>query len=82
MVAKIELKKLNEKERWKQEKARRKAMETPEEKRARRVMKKQIKSLRRKQTEGWSEQISQYDNDDNPFGDSTLTQPFRLVKYL
>ncbi|XP_023336077.1 cactin-like isoform X2 [Eurytemora carolleeae] len=82
MVAKIELKKLNEKERWKQEKARRKAMETPEEKRARRLMKKQIKSLRRKQTEGWSEQISQYDNDDNPFGDSTLTQPFRWEKKL
>jgi len=82
MVAKMELKKLNERERWKMEKDRRKALETPEEKRGRRIMKKQMKALQKKQTEGWTEQISQYDNDDNPFGDSDLTQPFRWEKKL
>jgi len=31
-----------------------------------------------RQTEGWAaEIIPEYDNEDNPFGDSTLTQPFR-----
>ena len=38
MMAKLELKKLNERERWKMEKERRKAMETPEEKRARNIL--------------------------------------------
>jgi len=82
MVAKMELKKLNERERWKLEKVRRKAVETPEEKRSRRMMKKQLKQLRRKETEGWTAELSQYDNEDNPFGDSSLTQPFRWQKKL
>jgi hypothetical protein len=48
LIAKLELKKLNEKERWKKEKERRKAMETPEEKRARRLFKKQLKTMKRR----------------------------------
>ena len=47
MMAKMELKKLNEKERWMLEKERMKARETPEEKRARRLMKRQIKQVSR-----------------------------------
>jgi len=82
MVAKLELKKLNEKERWKLEKERRKAAETPEEKRARRMMKRQIKQVRKKQTEGWTAEVNQYDNDGNPFGDEHLAVPFRWQKKL
>jgi hypothetical protein len=48
LIAKLELKKLNEKERWKREKERRKAMETPEEKRARRLFKKKLKQMKRR----------------------------------
>ena len=61
----------------KREKERRKMMETPEEKRARRLMKKQMKNAKEREKMGWTKDIIQYDNDDNPFGDSSLTQPFR-----
>merc|ERR1719193_1651207 len=61
---------------------RRKAMETPEEKRARRLMKKQIKKLRKKETEGWTAELSQYVDGDNPFGDDAISQPFRWEKKL
>jgi len=82
MMAKMELKKLNERERWKMEKDRRKAMETPEEKRSRRLMKKQMKKLRKVETEGWTAELSQYQDGDNPFGDDAITQPFRWEKKL
>jgi len=66
----------------KREKERRKMMETPEEKRARRLMKKQMKNAKEREKMGWTKDIIQYDNDDNPFGDSSLTQPFRWNKKL
>ena len=82
LIAKLELKKMEEKKRVKEEKERRKAMETPEEKRERRLMKKQMKDYKRKEQLGWSNDLVHYDNDENPFGDSSLTKTFRWDKKL
>jgi len=82
LIAKLELKKMEEKERFKREKERRKANETPEEKRARRLRKKAIKGAKEKEKMGWDDEMDKYDNEDNPFGDSSLTQPFRWNKKL
>jgi len=45
-------------------------------------MKKQGKALKEREKLGWTSDMIQYDNDDNPFGDSTLTQTFRWEKKL
>jgi len=82
IVAKLELKKMEEKRRIKEEKERRKAYETPEEKRERRMRKKQYKDYKRKEQLGWTNDIIHYDNDENPFGDSSLTKTFRWDKKL
>jgi len=82
LIAKLELKKMEEKKRLKNEKERRKAYETPEEKRARRMYKKQLKDYKRKEDLGWTNDIIHYDNDENPFGDSSLTKTFRWDKKL
>ena len=34
------------------------------------------------QTEGWTAELSQYQDGDNPFGDDAITQPFRWEKKL
>ena len=82
LVAKLELKKMEQKKRLKEEKERRKAFETPEEKRERRLLKKQMKDYKRKEKLGWTNDIIHYDNDENPFGDSCLTKTFRWDKKL
>ena len=82
LFAKLELKKMEEKKRMKEEKERRKAYETPEEKRARRLHKKQLKDYKRKEDLGWTNDMIHYDNDENPFGDSSLTKTFRWDKKL
>ena len=82
LIAKLELKKMEEKKRQKEEKERRKAYETPEEKRARRLYKKQLKDYKRKEDLGWTNDMIHYDNDENPFGDSSLTKTFRWDKKL
>ena len=82
LIAKLELKKMEEKKRLKEEKERRKAYETPEEKRERRLRKKQLKDYKRKEQLGWTNDIIHYDNDENPFGDSSLTKTFRWDKKL
>ena len=82
LVAKLELKKMEQKKRLKEEKERRKAYETPEEKRERRLLKKQVKDYKRKEKLGWTNDIIHYDNDENPFGDSSLTKTFRWDKKL
>ena len=82
LIAKLELKKMEEKKRLKEEKERRKAYETPEEKRARRLHKKQLKDYKRKEDLGWTNDMIHYDNDENPFGDSSLTKTFRWDKKL
>ena len=82
MIAKLELKKMDQKRMLREEKQRLKDLETPEEKRLRRLRKKQVKSLKANEKLGWKSDMITYDDDDNPFGDSTLTQTFRWQKKL
>ncbi|CAH1797477.1 unnamed protein product, partial [Owenia fusiformis] len=53
-----------------------KSLETPEEKRARRLAKKEMKEKRRKHDSGWDDETLGYSNVDNPFGDERLHQTF------
>ncbi|KAI9564741.1 hypothetical protein GHT06_008482 [Daphnia sinensis] len=64
---------LAEKKKWKEQM---KALETPEEKRKRRLLKKQSKEMKRKEQMGWDNELLQYTNSDNPFGDSNLLEKF------
>uniref|UniRef100_A0A1B0GHV9 Splicing factor Cactin n=2 Tax=Lutzomyia longipalpis TaxID=7200 RepID=A0A1B0GHV9_LUTLO len=59
-----------------------KAMETPEEKRARRLHEKQAKEQKRRERMGWDKEYQHYTNQDNPFGDSHLTSTFVWSKKL
>ncbi|KAI1301741.1 Cactin [Halotydeus destructor] len=52
-----------------------KAVETPEQKRMRRLAKKEAKDKKRK-AESWGDDYSSYTNADNPFGDSDLQNTF------
>lgn len=53
-----------------------KALETPEQKRARRLAKKEEKERKRQAMAGWDDEYSGYTNEDNPFGDSNLRETF------
>lgn len=53
-----------------------KELETPEEKRARRIAKKERKERRRREKLGWGKDYLGYTNDDNPFGDRHLSETF------
>ncbi|CAG2168881.1 unnamed protein product, partial [Oppiella nova] len=53
-----------------------KALETPEEKRMRRLAKKEAKEKKRKLMSGWDEEYMGYTNADNPFGDANLHKTF------
>ncbi|QQP56476.1 Uncharacterized protein FKW44_001155 [Caligus rogercresseyi] len=53
-----------------------KARETPEEKRGRRLLKKEAKNRKNNVEMGWNDEVK-YTNEDNPFGDSSLTETFR-----
>ena len=74
----------------KAEKERIKATETLEEKRQRRLLKKELKEIRKRKEQGgaWAagmgsdDEYAKYTNDDNPFGDSNLTTTFRWQKKL
>nr|XP_054756350.1 splicing factor Cactin-like isoform X1 [Lytechinus pictus] len=57
-----------------------KATETMEEKRLRRMAKKQLKDRKRKEQMGWDEEMMGYTNEDNPFGDPNLLDTFVWVK--
>ena len=46
-----------------------KATEMPEEKRLRRLLKKEAKERKRKERMGWDNDYLHYTNTDNPFGD-------------
>ncbi|KAJ8938745.1 hypothetical protein NQ314_011342 [Rhamnusium bicolor] len=59
-----------------------KATETPEEKRLRRLMKKEAKERRRKERMGWDNEYLHYTNSDNPFGDGNLLSTFVWNKKL
>lgn len=57
-------------------------METPEEKRARRLREKQAKEVKRRERMGWDTEYQHYTNQDNPFGDAHLTSTFVWSKKL
>uniref|UniRef100_A0A1B6D1W8 Splicing factor Cactin n=1 Tax=Clastoptera arizonana TaxID=38151 RepID=A0A1B6D1W8_9HEMI len=59
-----------------------KANETPEEKRLRRLLKKEAKERRRKERMGWDNDYLHYTNTDNPFGDGNLLSTFVWSKKL
>lgn len=60
----------------KQQAALMKALETPEEKRARRLAKKEAKERKKREKMGWGEEYMGYTNTDNPFGDNNLLGTF------
>ncbi|BFZ01693.1 hypothetical protein BsWGS_04732 [Bradybaena similaris] len=66
----------------KKEKELMKALETPEEKRARRLAKKEAKERKRKEQMGWDKDYLGYTNVDNPFGDEHLLDTFVWTKKL
>jgi len=57
-----------------------KSVETPEEKRARRLAKKEAKERKRKAEMGWDEEDLGYTNSNNPFGDHNLRETFTWRK--
>ena len=69
-------------QRRKDEKQKMKDLETPEQKRARRMAKKSAKEKKDKEKMGWDQEYQHYTNEDNPFGDSKLTSTFRWQKKL
>ncbi|KAM9349791.1 splicing factor Cactin [Symphorus nematophorus] len=71
-----------EKEDKKKQKEMMKALETPEEKRARRLAKKEAKEKKRREKMGWSDEYMGYTNADNPFGDNNLLDTFKWQKAL
>lgn len=75
-----------ERERQIMEKKRQKELmkvnETPEEKRLRRLLKKEAKERKRKERMGWDNDYLHYTNTDNPFGDGNLLATFVWKKKL
>ncbi|XP_048019732.1 cactin isoform X2 [Megalobrama amblycephala] len=70
------------KEEMKKKREMMKALETPEEKRARRLAKKEAKERKKREKMGWSEEYMGYTNADNPFGDNNLLGTFKWQKAL
>ena len=81
-----EKKVLDEFHQWKSEKKKHKeilkASETIEEKRQRRLVKKEVKERKRLQEMGWDEEYMGYSNTDNPFNDQQLLKPFHWGKKI
>lgn len=73
---------LNLKDENKKKKELMKAMETPEEKRARRLAKKEAKERKKRENMGWGKEYMGYTNTDNPFGDNNLLGTFTWSKAL
>ncbi|XP_042211961.1 cactin-like isoform X3 [Homarus americanus] len=65
----------------KQKKAK-KLMETPAEKRLRRLQKKEAKERKRKEKMGWDSEYLHFTNADNPYGDNNLLDTFVWKKKL
>lgn len=65
-----------DKRKRKKEKELLKALETPEEKRARRLAKKEAKEKKKRKEMGWDDEYLEYTNTDNPFGDAHLLETF------
>ncbi|XP_006869009.1 PREDICTED: cactin [Chrysochloris asiatica] len=73
---------LRQREEQKQQELLMKAFETPEEKRARRLAKKEAKERKKREKMGWGEEYMGYTNTDNPFGDNNLLGTFIWNKAL
>ncbi|KAL8177684.1 UNVERIFIED_CONTAM: hypothetical protein K2H54_016298 [Gekko kuhli] len=73
---------LHLKEETRKQKELMKALETPEEKRARRLAKKEAKERKKREKMGWGEEYMGYTNTDNPFGDNNLLGAFIWSKAL
>ncbi|CAD0202919.1 unnamed protein product [Chrysodeixis includens] len=82
LLQRLEAERLRLKEEKKKQKEQLKANETPEEKRARRLREKQEKERKRRERMGWDNEYQCYTNQDNPFGDSALTNSFVWTKKL
>lgn len=82
LLQKLESKRLKEVIERKRRKDELKKLETPEEKRARRLQEKQIKENKRRERMGWDNEYQHYTNQDNPFGDAHLTSTFVWNKKL
>ncbi|CAB4069548.1 unnamed protein product [Lepeophtheirus salmonis] len=76
LLLRLEKERMELKKRKRREKESMKARETPEEKRARRLLKKESKNRKMNLEMGWNDEV-RYTNEDNPFGDSQLTENFR-----
>ena len=82
LLQKLKEERLKAVEEKKREKELMKANETPEEKRLRRLAKKQAKERQRKERMGWDNEYLHYTNTDNPFGDGNLLSTFVWTKKL
>lgn len=82
LLQRLEAKRLKEAVERKRRKEDMKALETPEEKRARRLLEKQAKEYKRRERMGWDNEYQHYTNQDNPFGDAHLTSTFVWNKKL
>lgn len=82
LLKKLEAKRLKEAVEKKRQKDEMKMLETPEEKRGRRLREKQQKEYKRRERMGWDNEYQHYTNQDNPFGDAHLTSTFVWNKKL
>ncbi|CAG9563687.1 unnamed protein product [Danaus chrysippus] len=82
LLQRLEAERLRLKEEKRKQKEMIKANETPEEKRARRLKEKQEKERKRRERMGWDNEYQCYTDQDNPFGDSALTDTFVWTKKL
>lgn len=82
LLQKLETKRIQEAVVRKRQKEALKQLETPEEKRARRLREKQAKEVKRRERMGWDNEYQHYTNEDNPFGDANLTSTFVWQKKL
>ncbi|XP_059474217.1 splicing factor Cactin isoform X2 [Neocloeon triangulifer] len=82
LMKKLEVQRLMTLEERKRHKELVKATETPEEKRLRRLLKKENKERKRKERMGWDNDYLHYTNTDNPFGDANLLSTFVWKKKL
>lgn len=82
LLQKLETKRIQEAVQRKKHKEAMKQLETPEEKRSRRLREKQAKEVKRRERMGWDNEYQHYTNEDNPFGDANLTATFVWKKKL
>ncbi|XP_067003818.1 splicing factor Cactin [Anabrus simplex] len=82
LLQKLKEERLRQEEERRRQKELLKATETPEEKRLRRLLKKEAKERKRKERMGWDNDYLHYTNTDNPFGDANLLATFVWAKKL